>query len=113
MIDLNTMYKLFSDETRLRIMVLLYLDQLCVCQLTGILDVPQPRISKNLAKLRDLNIVEDVRKDKYVFYKLAPVDELLRINLDHIVKNKELYPEIAKDIEKLQVKDVYTAAHRS
>ena len=112
MIELNTMYKLFSDETRLRIMVLLHLDQLCVCQLTGILDVPQPRISKNLAKLRDLNIVEDVRKDKYVFYKLASVNELIRINLDHIVKNKELYPEIAKDIEKLQDKDVYTAAHR-
>ncbi len=38
---INT-FKLLSDETRLRIILLLQQEELCVCQLTGILDISQP-----------------------------------------------------------------------
>ena len=46
---LTSIYKLLSDETRLRLLILLYQEPLCVCELVGILNVPQPRISKNLS----------------------------------------------------------------
>lgn len=108
MLELTSMYKLMSDETRLRIMVLLSLDELCVCQLSGILDAPQPRISKNLAKLRDLNLVKDERQEKYVYYKLIQKDPLLKANLELIIKNKAQYPTIQSDIEHLKTKLQYT-----
>ncbi len=66
---LNT-FKLLSDETRLRIILLLNQEELCVCQLTGILDISQPKASKALSKLRDLNLVIDNRKEKFVYYSL-------------------------------------------
>ncbi len=59
MTQLINIYKLLSDEIRLRMMLLLYQENLCVCQLAGIIDVPQPRISKHLSKLRDLNLVKE------------------------------------------------------
>lgn len=110
MTELTSMYKLFTDETRLRILVLLYLDELCVCQLTGITGAPQPRISKNLARLRDLNIVADSRTEKFVYYKLSNIDELIRINLDYIIANLNLYPVIKSDLEKLKIKSHYKKA---
>jgi ArsR family transcriptional regulator len=107
MTNLATLYKLLSDETRLRILVLLYLDQLCVCQISGITGAPQPRISKNLAKLRDMNLVDDLRQEKYVFYQLKAVDEILKVNLEYIIEHKDLYPIISSDIEKLTTKNIY------
>ena len=47
-------FKLLSDETRLRIMVLLYHGEFCVCQITGITGISQPNVSKHLARLRDM-----------------------------------------------------------
>jgi len=104
---LTNLYKLLSDETRLRILVLLYLDELCVCQLSGIIGAPQPRISKNLAKLRDMDLVEDNRKEKYVYYRLKSIDSILKINLDQIIGNKESYPLINQDIAKILTKCTY------
>ena len=51
--QLTSIFKLLSDETRLRMMVLLFQQDLCVCEISGILEVPQSRVSKNLSKLRD------------------------------------------------------------
>ena len=77
--QLTNIFKILSDETRLRIIILLYQEELCVCELSGILDVPQPKISKNLAKFRDMNLVVDERKDKFVFYSLKDENKV-RIN---------------------------------
>lgn len=56
-------FKLLSDETRLRIMVLLYHGEFCVCQITGITDISQPNVSKHLARLRDMGLVKDEKKN--------------------------------------------------
>lgn len=108
MVNALSIYKLLSDETRLRILVLLYLDELCVCQLSGIIDAPQPRISKNLSKLRDLDLVQDKRSEKFVYYTLKQANPLLLTNLAYIVENKSHYPEISADIDQLKTKSTFT-----
>ena len=65
-------FKLLSDETRFRVIMLLLEKELAVCELVGILDLPQPKVSKALAKLRDLGLVLDERKEKYMYYSLNP-----------------------------------------
>ena len=107
MTQLTNIYKLLSDETRLRMMLLLYQEELCVCQLAGIIDVPQPRISKHLSKLRDLNLVKDERKDKFVYYTLGKDHPTLVLNFDNILDNIADYPEVLLDQKKILTKCNY------
>ena len=104
---LTNIFKLLSDETRLRMLVLLYQEELCVCELGGILDVPQPRISQNLSKLRDMNIVADERKEKYVYYTLKKEDTILADLLKSIIKDIDSYPKLVADRNGLRDKDKY------
>lgn len=65
-------FKLLSDETRFRVVMLLLEEELAVCELVGILCLPQPKVSKALGKLRDLGLVLDMRKEKYMYYSINP-----------------------------------------
>ena len=95
-------FKLLSDETRLRIMVLLLHGEFCVCQLTGITGLPQPNVSKHLAKLRDMGFVKDERKEQYIFYSLTIQDPIFSSILETIVLNLTDYPVLVSDGEKSQ-----------
>lgn len=97
---LTNYFKLLSDETRLRIMVLLFHNEFCVCQLTGITGISQPNISKHLARLRDMGFIKDERKEKYTFYSLSLKEKLFENILEDIVNNVEEYPILRLDIEK-------------
>jgi ArsR family transcriptional regulator len=106
---LTNIFKLLSDETRLRMLMLLYQDEMCVCQLSGILDAPQPRISQNLAKFRDLSLVDDVRSEKYVYYSLKRENLTLMRILEDIMRDIDAYPQLSKDRKGLADKEIYLA----
>ncbi|MGW8271895.1 MAG: ArsR/SmtB family transcription factor, partial [Thermodesulfovibrionales bacterium] len=55
-------FKLLSDGTRLRILMLLDRNELCVCQLMAILGVSQPLVSRNLSLLARGGFLEDRRE---------------------------------------------------
>jgi len=107
MTHLTPIFKTLSDETRLRILLLLYYEALCVCEISGILEASQPKISKNLAKLRDLNLVQDVRRDKFVYYSLKSDNKILMMILKDIAANLDTHPQLAKDKERLTIKDTF------
>ncbi len=66
-------YQALADLTRLRCLLLLESEQgLCVCELTYALRVPQPKISRHLAQLREAGIVRDRRQGLWVYYRLHP-----------------------------------------
>lgn len=65
------LFKALSDETRLRIMVLLSEKELCVCQLEAALALPQVKISRHLAVLRYSGLVKDRRDGLWVYYSLT------------------------------------------
>ena len=65
-----TIFKLFSDVTRLRTLMLLGRAELCVCQIMGVLGVSQPLVSRNLAMLEGAGLLDERRSGKLVFYKL-------------------------------------------
>jgi ArsR family transcriptional regulator len=71
--DVDTLIQALADGTRLRALVLLTREgSLCVCELTAALGVSQPKMSRHLAALRALDIVEDARIANRVFYRLNP-----------------------------------------
>jgi len=104
---LTNIFKLMSDETRLRIIMLLNKEELCVCEISGILNIPQPRISQNLSKLRDMNLVEDERKEKFVYYCLKKDNMVFRDILKNIEDDIESYPQLLSDREKIKDKNIY------
>lgn len=97
---LINIFKLLSDETRLRIIVLLAQNELCVCELSYILDVSQPNISKNLTKLKELNLVTSQRREKFIFYKIKTDNKILNHIVRDILDNIEVYPQLVIDQNK-------------
>jgi ArsR family transcriptional regulator len=104
---LTEFFKLVSDETRLRIVVLLAKEDLYVCQICGILNLSQPKVSKHISKLRDLNYVVDERKEKYILYSLNLKDNVIKKLVENISENIEQYPVLDKDRKRLADKQIY------
>lgn len=77
----NAIFRAFSDETRLRILHLLKLEEMCVGDLVAILDLPQPTVSRHLSYLRNAELVETRKEGLWRFYRLAPVDNQLQERL--------------------------------
>ena len=110
--QLVNIFKILSDQTRLRIVTLLAQEELCVCEISGILDVSQPKVSKNLSRLRDVNLVIDERKEKYVFYKLKTDNAVLTSTLKNIIDNLDKYPQLILDRSRLADKEKYLKSMR-
>lgn len=69
----DTLFKALSDPTRLRCIALLSLrDELCVCELTEALDLPQPKVSHHLAALRKAGLVTDRKEGLWIHYRISP-----------------------------------------
>ncbi len=68
--DTARLLKLFSDETRLRILMLLARKELCVCQVMGVLGVSQPLVSRNLSLLSAAGLLDERKDGKLSFYAL-------------------------------------------
>lgn len=71
--NLASIFKLLSDETRLRI--LFYLsrsDELHVRALCEILGQSQPAVSHHLALLREAELIESRREGKHNYYRVVP-----------------------------------------
>jgi ArsR family transcriptional regulator len=98
-------FKALSEPTRLRIFLLLMERDLCVCELTFVLNMSQSRISHQLRLLRDADLVEDKREGRWVIYTIP---QSVKENLAPFVR-KFAGPDLAesefvlRDIERLAV----------
>jgi len=68
-----TLFKCLSDQTRLRILLLVSQQQeLCVCELTDVLQQSQPKISRHLAALKKQQLLLARKSGQWVFYRVNP-----------------------------------------
>ena len=63
-----------GEPTRLRIMNLLRVHPLCVCDLQNVLDLSEPLVSRHLARLRFTHLVTATREGNRMLYEVAKVD---------------------------------------
>lgn len=63
-------FQCFADPTRLKIINSLLLSELCVRDLTQVMQMTQPAVSHHLKHLRQLRLVRARRTGKSVFYSL-------------------------------------------
>ncbi len=83
---LSEFYKIFGDETRLRILDLLLNKPLCVNEISEVLDVSQSAISHQLKNLRASNLVKTEKIGKNVYYTISDdhIKIILKYGLEHI-----------------------------
>ena len=95
--DLTDIFKLLSDEHRLRVLMLLEKKELSVCQLMGIIGISQPLISRNISMLYAGRFLDERRQGKLRFYSirrdLDPVRKAVLRLLREIVRQSAKYKE--------------------
>jgi ArsR family transcriptional regulator len=85
-------FKALSDPLRLRLVFLLtQRDELCVCHLTDILELPQSTVSRHLSHLRTLGLVTTRRQGKWVHYRLQEGADTLLSELLPLIKQLGLH----------------------
>ena len=71
--DLVKVLKALSDETRLRMLMLIEHQELCVCEVMKILGMRQSRVSRHLNILRDAGLARARRQGTWMFYRSAAI----------------------------------------
>ena len=64
-------FSVFADYTRVKILSALAISELCVTDISRILDINQTTVSHQLRFLRSAGIVKSTRQGKIVFYSLT------------------------------------------
>lgn len=75
------LFKLLGDYNRIRIISALKQKEMCVCELSLLLDMSQSSISHQLRILRNKGIVKNRKENKRVFYSLnnPQIYELIKL----------------------------------
>lgn len=101
--EITEIFKLLSDESKLRILMLLEKRELCVCQIMGVLNMSQPLISRNLSLLAKAGFLSGRRNGKLMFYRIKK--NLTKKNLLILSVLKELLKDdrvLIKDFKSLR-----------
>ncbi len=92
-----------GEPTRLRIMNLLQVQPLCVCDLQNVLGLSEPLVSRHLARLRFAHLVTASREGNRMIYRVSPADSPATMILHRFVAEicrKE--PCLQKDLDTLR-----------
>jgi ArsR family transcriptional regulator, lead/cadmium/zinc/bismuth-responsive transcriptional repressor len=63
-------FKALGDETRLRIIGMLAIDDLCMCEIVSGLEVPSSTISHHLKLLERGKVIESRKEGRFTVYRL-------------------------------------------
>ena len=87
-VELSETFKLFGNPTRLKILTLLAVEDLCVCDICEALAMSQSAVSHQLKTLRAKNLVKYTKEGKQARYSLADkhVIEILKIGIEHVLE---------------------------
>lgn len=82
----SNLYKIFSDETRLKILNALLYSELCVCDISELLNMSHSSISHQLKTLRDMKLVKNRKVGKSVYYSLKDdhILKIIKIGVEHV-----------------------------
>ena len=88
LVQMGELFKALDDPTRLKIINALLLAEMCVCDISALLNMTQPAISHHLKVLRQTQLIKYRREGKIVYYSLDDdhVELLFRQGLAHVIE---------------------------
>lgn len=92
--DFIKVFKALGENTRMKIIKLLSYKSMCVCELSEVLEMLQPRISQHLKILKEAKLVNESKEGYWVFYSL---------NEENLKRYwKEFHDFLAEDLDKTE-----------
>jgi ArsR family transcriptional regulator len=102
--DVALIFAGIADPTRLRLLRLLYGQELCVCELVDAVQLPQYTVSRHLRELRHVGLVEATRHGRWMHYRISAAAtrsplhrDLLKLLDAHLLAR----PEASRDDRRL------------
>ena len=92
--NIEKIFKALGDKSRLRIINMLGVKPLCVCEMTEVLKLSQSTVSGHLKVLKEAELVEDEKDGLWVVYHLNKENRFNSDILDLILENLESDPTI-------------------
>lgn len=83
--NISDIFKMLGDQSRLKILYALSKNELCVCDITAILNMEQSAVSHQLRILRNMKLVKYRKEGKIVYYSLydSHVTKLIKMSVIH------------------------------
>lgn len=98
------LFKALSDETRLRIVMLLSANEMCVCEICEITGLSQPMVSRHLGLLRSYNIVSNRRDEQWIYYAIKWEESLVSSILNVLIEHSSKNPIFKSDLDHYMTK---------
>lgn len=84
--SMSELFKALSDPGRLKIVLALAGQEMCVCDLAALLGVSESAASHQLRILRTMNLIKNRREGQVLYYRLVDdhVSQLAAVARDHV-----------------------------
>ena len=89
--NLSEFFKIFADGTRLKIINALLDNEMCVCDISCLINMNQSAVSHQLRVLKQMRLVKYRRDGKVIYYSLNDkhINDLFNIGMEHLNEEKE------------------------
>lgn len=96
-------FKALSDETRLRMLALLWNGEMCVCEIEKSLNLTQSNASRHLTALKNAGFLTSCKKAQWAYYKINEnFGEKNKELMDYLDRALKLLPNYSRDLEELR-----------
>ena len=84
--EMSELFKVLGDATRLKIVLALSKEELCVCDISALIKVSVSAVSHQLRLLRSNRLVKYHREGKMIYYSLDDehIDEMIQSAKNHV-----------------------------
>lgn len=89
--EVSELFKVFGDSTRSRIICALRIEEMCVNDLSALLNMTQSAISHQLQILRTSRLVKPRKQGRVVYYSLDDehIGDIFEMAFEHIMEERE------------------------
>lgn len=86
--SMSDLFKAMADPGRLKILLALAGQEMCVCDLAALLEVSESAASHQIRILRTMNLVKNRRDGQVLYYRLVDdhVTQLAQVARDHVME---------------------------
>ncbi len=101
--ELTKIFSALADDSRLRILNLLYQSgELCVCDIVATLGFTQTKVSRHMGYLKRAGLTQNRKRGRWVLYSIAePASEQQRAIIDNVRDILEAHAQAKRDTGRL------------
>ena len=85
-LEISETFKTLADKTRVKILHALSKEELCVCDISAVVEMSMSLVSHQLRILRDKKLVKYRKQGKSIYYSLDDhhIEQLLKMAFEHV-----------------------------